>query len=89
MVRNSKIFVQFNISILSVLYQLVVESRKWTSDSFEPLKLENMRLQVVLTIIFFILSVPVIIFAYKSAKIIGWQIYKKIGSSIALQGMQA
>jgi hypothetical protein len=33
----------------------------------------------------FFLSVPVIISAYKTAKIIGWQVYKKIGSSIELQ----
>lgn len=44
-----------------------------------------MRLQIGLTVIFFIISVPVIIAAYKTSKIIGWQVYKKIGSSIELQ----
>jgi hypothetical protein len=44
-----------------------------------------MHLQIALTVISFVLSVPVILTAYKSAKIIGWQIYKKIGSSISLQ----
>ncbi|GAA5796909.1 hypothetical protein HPULCUR_002287 [Helicostylum pulchrum] len=40
-----------------------------------------MRLQIALTVVFFLLSIPVIIAAYKSSKEIGWEIYKKIGGS--------
>lgn len=62
-----------------------MESSKWMKDYYDPLKLENMYLQIVLTIVLFLLSIPVIYSAYKSVKVIGWQIYKRIGSSIELQ----
>lgn len=54
-------------------------------DYYDPLKLENMYLQIVLTIVLFLLSIPVIYSAHKSVKVIGWQVYKRIGSSIELQ----
>ncbi|CAO3642408.1 unnamed protein product [Mucor hiemalis] len=66
---------------------LVVESRKWLMAKYNPLKVENMYLHIALTVVFFVLSVPVIISAYKSSKVIGWQVYKRIGSSIELQNM--
>ncbi|KAL9556755.1 hypothetical protein MBANPS3_001736 [Mucor bainieri] len=66
---------------------LIIESNKWITSKFDELKEENKNLQIALTSILFFLSVPVIISAYKTAKIIGWQVYKKIGSSIQLQNM--
>ncbi|KAL9560102.1 hypothetical protein PS6_000436 [Mucor atramentarius] len=66
---------------------LIIESNKWIISKFDELKEENKNLQIALTSILFFLSVPVIISAYKTAKIIGWQVYKKIGSSIQLQNM--
>ncbi|KAI9273440.1 hypothetical protein EDC94DRAFT_194882 [Helicostylum pulchrum] len=70
-------------SVFSCIFNvmLVIESRNWASFSFDSLKLENMRLQIALTVVFFLLSIPVIIAAYKSSKEIGWEIYKKIGGS--------
>ncbi|KAG2236072.1 hypothetical protein INT48_006088, partial [Thamnidium elegans] len=70
-------------SVFSCIFNvmLVIESRNWASFGFDSLKLENMRLQIALTSVFFLLSIPVIIAAYKSSKEIGWEIYKKIGSS--------
>ncbi|GAA5806765.1 hypothetical protein MFLAVUS_000113 [Mucor flavus] len=70
-------------SVFSCIFNvmLVMESRNWASFSFDSLKLENMRLQIALTVVFFLLSIPVIIAAYKSSKEIGWEVYKKIGSS--------
>jgi hypothetical protein len=47
--------------------------------------MENLKLQIALAVTFFLLSIPVIISAYKSSKVIGWQVYKKIGGSIELQ----
>jgi len=67
------------------LIQLIIESNKWITSNFDELKEENKNLQIALTSTLFFLSVPVIISAYKTAKIIGWQVYKKIGSSIQLQ----
>ncbi|KAI8638936.1 hypothetical protein BD408DRAFT_422324 [Parasitella parasitica] len=72
-------------SVFNVL--LVIESNKWITSKFEVLKVENKNLQIALSTTLFLLSVPVIISAYKTAKIIGWQVYKKIGSSIELQNM--
>ncbi|KAG2211429.1 hypothetical protein INT46_004717 [Mucor plumbeus] len=76
-------------SIFSGIFNvlLIIESNKWITSKFEELKVENKNLQIALTSILFFLSVPVIISAYKTAKIIGWQVYKKIGSSIELQNM--
>lgn len=56
---------------------------------YDPLKVENMYLHITLTVVFFVLSVPVIISAYKSSQVIGWQVYKRIGSSIELQSKEA
>ncbi|CEP11837.1 hypothetical protein [Parasitella parasitica] len=72
-------------SVFNVL--LVIESNKWITSKFEVLKIENKNLQIALSTTLFLLSVPVIISAHKTAKIVGWQVYKKIGSSIELQNM--
>ncbi|KAI8076680.1 uncharacterized protein B0P05DRAFT_135377 [Gilbertella persicaria] len=56
-------------------------------SSYDSLKLENMHLQIAMTVVMFALFGPVILSAYKTSKIIGWQVYKKIGSSIELQNM--
>ncbi|KAI8368021.1 hypothetical protein EDC96DRAFT_506080 [Choanephora cucurbitarum] len=76
------------LSLFSVIFNilLVFESVKWNTY-YEPLKQENMHFQIALTVIFAVLTVPVIFSAHKSSKVIGWQVYKKIGSSIELQGM--
>ncbi|OAD03702.1 hypothetical protein MUCCIDRAFT_163257 [Mucor lusitanicus CBS 277.49] len=76
-------------SLLSGIFNLllIIESNKWITSQFDELKQENKNLQIALTSILFFLSVPVIVSAYKTAKIIGWQVYKKIGSSIQLQNM--
>lgn len=76
-------------SVFSCIFNvmLVVESRKWVLAMYDPLKVENMYLHIALTVVFFVLSVPVIISAYKSSQVIGWQVYKRIGSSIELQNM--
>ncbi|KAK4515744.1 uncharacterized protein ATC70_010697 [Mucor velutinosus] len=77
------------LSFLSGIFNLllIIESNKWIASRFDELKEENKNLQIASTSILFFLSVPVITSAYKTAKIIGWQVYKKIGSSIQLQHM--
>ncbi|OBZ87801.1 hypothetical protein A0J61_04150 [Choanephora cucurbitarum] len=75
------------LSLFSVIFNilLVFESSKWIIF-YNPLKLENMHFQIALTVIFAVLTVPVILSAHKASKVIGWQVYKKIGSSIEMQG---
>ncbi|KAI9344748.1 hypothetical protein BD770DRAFT_397419 [Pilaira anomala] len=76
-------------SLFSCIFNvmLVVESQNWATLDFDTLKVENLHLQIALTVILFILVIPVIIAAYKSSKIIGWQVYKKIGSSIQFKSI--
>ncbi|KAI8375798.1 hypothetical protein BD560DRAFT_391930 [Blakeslea trispora] len=76
------------LSLFSVVFNIffILEYRKWFAV-YDPLKLENMYLQIALTVVSAAFMVPIIISAYKVSKVIGWQVYKKIGSSIELQGM--
>ncbi|KAG2211647.1 hypothetical protein INT47_008744, partial [Mucor saturninus] len=77
----------FSVFSCAFNVMLIFESIKWLATDDNPLKKENLHFQIGLTVAFFVLSVPVILSAYKSSKIIGWQVYRKIGSSIDLQNM--
>ncbi|KAI9273436.1 hypothetical protein EDC94DRAFT_580398 [Helicostylum pulchrum] len=84
----------FGFSIL-----MIIESTKWIKsdeqvtkmealpDGLEPLKYTNLYLLIVLSCIAFLI-IPVTFYsAIKVAKDYGWDVYKKIGSSIKIQEM--
>lgn len=77
---------------------MIIESLKWIQvsqtfemdklfpEELEPLKYTNLYLLIALSCISF-LAIPVTFYsAIKVAKDFGWDVYKKIGSSIKIQG---
>lgn len=75
---------------------MIVESANWIKavriEGSDPtvgdhLRLVNQYLQVGLTIVIFALAFPTIYVAHKVTKDLGWGVYKKIGSSVAIEGI--
>jgi hypothetical protein len=75
---------------------MVAESANWiravreignTSTEEDHLRVINQYLQIALAIVIFILTFPTIYIAHKVTKDLGWGVYKKIGSSLEIEGM--
>lgn len=70
---------------------MIVGSVRWLSSSADGvahLKQVNLNIQIALCVVEFLLMIPTLFTAYKVIKDIGWQVYKKIGSSIELQSKE-
>lgn len=70
---------------------MIFESIRWlkitegATESVTKLKHINLYFQISLCCIEFLLLIPTLYTAYKVIKDFGWLVYKKLGSSIALQ----
>ncbi|KAI8886482.1 hypothetical protein K501DRAFT_269837 [Backusella circina FSU 941] len=86
-----------NENILYILYSvwklwIIVEglwaqSSRLTDVSREDLRVQNIYLYMLHTLVTCIIFIPSMIAAYKTAKAIGWQVYKKVGVNVSLQRM--
>ncbi|GAA5806771.1 hypothetical protein MFLAVUS_000119 [Mucor flavus] len=85
------VFVRINEFI--ELNTMIVGSVRWLSivdgvtKEIVHLKQVNLYIQIALCCVEFLLMIPTLYTAYKVIKEFGWQVYKKIGSSIELQKM--
>ncbi|CAO3625549.1 unnamed protein product [Mucor fragilis] len=56
------------------------------SSDYDKLRLINQYLQIALSVIIFLFIFPTFWVANRVTKDFGWDVYKKIGSSIKIQG---
>lgn len=75
---------------------MVAESANWIKATrvigSEPTEEDRLRtinqyLQIALSIVIFVLIFPTIYLAHKVTKDLGWGVYKKLGSSLAIEGI--
>lgn len=64
----------------------ILESNRFIPEWLEPLKYTNLYLLIGLSCILFFIIPATFYAAVKVAKDFGWDVYKKIGSSITIQG---
>lgn len=57
-------------------------------SNYDTLRLINQYLQIALSVAIFLLIFPTFWVANRITKDFGWDVYKKIGSSIKIQGKQ-
>lgn len=74
---------------------MIAESVNWiramqetSTVTSDRLRSTGLTLQIVLASISFIVIVPTFLLARKVVKEFGWDVYKKIGSSLQIQGKQ-
>ncbi|KAI9273435.1 hypothetical protein EDC94DRAFT_194606 [Helicostylum pulchrum] len=89
------IYASASFSVFSLAFSvfMIVGSVRWLSivdgatTEVVHLKQVNLYIQIALCCVEFLLMIPTLYTAYKVIKEFGWQVYKKIGSSIELQKM--